>query len=488
MALRRFRSRFPTRSFARAGSGRRWASVIAALVILAGCQDGRLADVFGRGQGGARAPAPTAESRPAPVPAPAPARAAPRSPPAAPPAAAIPAPDGAPADGRVSLTPPPGMVEKTRVAILLPLSGPRAALGAALLDAAQLALFDFADSRFALIPRDTEGRPDGARRAAEQAIAEGARLILGPLLATSVAAVAPVAKAAGVNVIAFSNDRSVAGGGVYIMGFVPRDQIERMVGFAVARGHRRLAALLPADAYGQAVLGDLRRVAGAHGVTLVAAETTDASGEALSAQIRRFAHYDARRAALKERLAELAERKDASAKRLWESLSERDTLGPPPFDAVLLPQGEARLREIAPLLAYYDVDPAQIRLLGTSQWAGADLGAEPNLVGAWYPAPPPAARTRFEARFKAAYGTPPPRLASLAYDATALAALLARNARSVPDYGPETLGSPDGFAGTDGIFRFGADGVAERGLAILEVQPHGARVISAAPDRFAGTN
>lgn len=486
--MRRFRSRFPTRSFARAGIWLRRASVIAAVLILAGCQDGRVAEVLGGGQGARRAPPPAAETRSAPTPAPSP----------APPTQGATSQDatspGAPAvaslppDAPVTLTPPPGVVEKTRVAILLPLSGPRAALGAALLDAAQLALFDFADSRFALVPRDTKGSPDGARRAAEQAVAEGAKLILGPLLATSVAAAAPVVQAAGINMIAFSNDRTVAGGGVYIMGFVPKDQIERMVDFAVAGGHRRFAALLPADAYGEAVLDDLRRAVGARGAELVAVEFTDATGEALSAQVRRFAHYDSRRAALKARLAELEARDDLLAKRLWESLSERETLGPPPFDAVLLPQGDASLRELAPLLAYYDVDPAQVRLLGTSQWASAELGAEPSLVGAWYPAPPPAARARFEARFADVYGHSPPRLASLAYDATALAALLARAAGADPDYGPATLGSPDGFAGTDGIFRFGADGVAERGLAVIEIQPRGVRVISAAPDRFAGTN
>ncbi|MHA1113124.1 MAG: penicillin-binding protein activator, partial [Alphaproteobacteria bacterium] len=388
----------------------------------------------------------------------------------------------------VTLTPPPGVVKMTRVALLLPLSGPQAALGAALLDAAQLALFDFADRRFALIPHDTKGRSDGARAAAEQAIAGGARLILGPLLAGSVAAVAPVARAAGVNVVAFSNDRTVAGAGVFIMGFVPRDQIERVVGFAVVRQHRRFAALLPADAYGETVARDLRRALGDRGAELVAIEFTDATGDALAAQIRRFAHYDARRGALKARLAELEDRTDALALRLRQSLSERETLGPPPFDAVLLPQGDARLRELAPLLAYYDVDPAQVRFLGTSQWARTELGAEPSLVGAWYSAPPPAARARFESRFIEVYGHAPARIASLAYDATALAALLARNARDEPDYDSAALASPSGFAGTDGIFRFGADGVAERGLAIIEIEARGARVISAAPDSFAGTN
>ena len=125
------------------------------------------------------------------------------------------------ADGDVTLAPltdarRPG---ERRVALLLPLSGNLSSLGQDLLDAAQLAVFDVADDSLVLLPIDTGGTRDDARVAAETAVDRGADLILGPLLATSVTAAAPVARANGLNIVAFSNDRSVAGDGVFTIGF-----------------------------------------------------------------------------------------------------------------------------------------------------------------------------------------------------------------------------------------------------------------------------
>lgn len=456
--------------------------MVAAAVTLSGCENPNVAKLLDSLQG-RRAQNQTAPPPPAPNAAQLPDRPA-AAVDTAPLSPALETATASPAPERIILTPPAGRRSAIRVGLLLPLSGPQAALGDALLDAAQLALFDFADERFQLIVRDTQGRPEVARDAAASAIAEGAGLLLGPLLSSSVEAVAPVARAAGVNVIAFSNQRAVAGSGIYIMGFVPRDQVERVVLFAAARQARRFAAIVPDNAYGQVVASDLDRAARLVGGAVTALEFTNASGDALSALVRRFARYDERRAVLHERIRELEARNDPSLKSEIEKLRERDTLGPPPFDAVLIPEGGDRLRELVPLLAYYDIDGKEVRLLGTRQWDEAGIGAEPGLIGGWFVAPPPAARARFEKHFGEIFGHPPARLASLAYDATALAALLARRAETVADFSAATLTSPSGFAGTDGIFRFRADGVAERGLAVLEVRARAPRVISPAPESF----
>jgi hypothetical protein len=153
------------------------------------------------------------------------------------------------------------------------------------------------------------------------------------------------------------------------------------------------------------------------------------------------------------------------------------------LDAVLLPDFGDRLLSVAPLLPYYDVDPAQVRFLGTALWEDPRVPREPALVGGWFAAPPPEARADFVKRYQALYGQAPARLATLAYDATALAAVLAREANG-PDFSAEAIGNPNGFAGTDGIFRFRSDGTAERGLAVLEVQRSGFKVISPAPEDF----
>lgn len=438
---------------------------------------------------------------PAPVAAPTPAPAAkPASPPAAPAAAPVlPGPASTPSPtpslapyltGRVSpgaaeAAPPPPLPPSSavRVALLLPLSGPNADLGKAMLNAAQLAVFDFADDRFELLINDTGGTPEGAADGAALAIGDGASLILGPLLSASVRAVAPASRAANVTVVAFSSDRTVAGDGVFIMGFLPGAEVERVVAYARSRGLSRFATLAPDNVYGDTVVEALRRAAEATGAVVGRVQFYDPWGDDFSADVRRLADYDVRRNALVRQRKELEKRDDEIARRALARLAKLQTLGDLPFDALLLADGDKRLQAIAAHLPFYDVDPAKIRMLGTGRWDVPGIGAEPALVGGWFAAPPAEARAEFESQYTEVYGARPPRLATLAYDATALAAVLAR-AEGGADFSPQALTVPRGFYGRDGVFRFLPEGVAERGLAVLEVRPRGAVVVSEAPQSF----
>ena len=375
--------------------------------------------------------------------------------------------------------------EVPRVAILLPLTGTSAPLGTTLLNASQLALFHFADRKFELLPHDTHGTPEGAAQAAAYAIADGASLILGPLFSQEVEAVAPAARAAGVKVIAFTSDKRVARDGVFIMGFRPDEQVDRVVRYAYGRGVRRLAILAPDDTYGRAIQDALantvKMLSGAE-VTRVA--TYDPNAVDFSPVVRRLADFDQRRANLVAQKQELAGRDDEVSKAALRRLDTQTTAGDVSFDALLIADGGKRLEAIAALLPYYDIDPKKTRMLGTGLWDTPGIGKEPALQGAWFAAPSPSARAALEKQYAEIYGAPPPRLATLAYDATAIAALFAPG-QSALDV--EGLMSPQGFAGRDGVFRFLADGVAERGLSVQQVTITNATVISEAPTSFATT-
>ena len=145
----------------------------------------------------------------------------------------------------------------------MPLTGPGAALGADLLDAAQLALFDVGRTDLELLPRDTGDQPQKAEEAARSALDAGAELLVGPLYGRSASAVAPLAAAGGVSVISFSNDASVARPGSTSWASAPRSRSQRVVEYAAARGHTRFAALAPSDAYGTRVLAAWRAGGGA---------------------------------------------------------------------------------------------------------------------------------------------------------------------------------------------------------------------------------
>jgi len=392
---------------------------------------------------------------------------------------------GAAATGETQYAPvpPPATSDTVRVALMLPLSGRNAGIGKAMLNAAQLAVFDFADPRFELLPLDTKGTPQGAARAAQNAVGDGASLILGPLLAKSVGAVAPAARAANVPVIAFSNDSSVAGRGVYTMGFLPSAQVARVTRYASQKGVTRFAALAPNNTYGVRVVNALKLTAASLGATVVQVQYYDPFAQDFTDPVRALANYDVRRKMLLDQRKELEAEGGEVAKKALKRLENLQTIGDLPFEALLVADGGKRLQAVAALLPFYDIDPGKIRMLGTGQWDEPGIGKEPALIGGWFAAPPPGARQEFEVQYLDTYASTPPRLVTLAYDATALAAVLSAG-DGFPDFSAQTFISPSGFWGRDGIFRFEPSGTAERGLAVLEIGRDANTVISPAPDSF----
>ena len=391
--------------------------------------------------------------------------------------AALPRVEAAPA------APSPGLAQprrlenaKYKIGILLPLSGRRELLGRELLDAAQIAVFDLADKDFVIYPFDTKGTEAGAAAAAQEAVRTGVDLILGPLLASSVRAVRPVAASAGVSVVAFSNSHEVAGDGVFILGFVPQQQVDAIVDYAVGEGLYRYAVLAPNDAYGRAVVAAFKGAIAEHEAEIVRLEYYDAAATDFSRPAKAIADYDRRHKALLEQRAMLEARDDEVSKQTLKRLEKLDTLGDVAFDAVLLPGRGQQLKAIASLLSFYDVDQPAVRLLGLSNWAQtANIEAEPSLSLSWYAAPPRNERESFFRRYREFYGRPPAAIASLAYDATALAIVLAQSKSGVA-FSLDRLVQPYGFLGVDGLFRLRPEGVAERVFEIREITRKGFRI------------
>jgi branched-chain amino acid transport system substrate-binding protein len=337
--------------------------------------------------------------------------------------------------------------EAVKIAVLLPLSGANADLGKAMLEAAQLALFAVGGDRLTLVPRDTTGTAQGAADAAKAVIADGAKLIIGPLVADEVEAVKPIARDAHVNVIAFATKTQVAGDNVFLMGFLPRQEVAREVSFAHEHGVTRFAALAPNTAYGHLMADSLKEVAAANGSTVTRVEFF--SGDPGPT------------------IKKMAPAKGAAAS----------------FDALLLPVGGDQLKQIAQQLKAAGLDLTQVHLLGSGLWDDPSIAGEPALGGGWFAASPPDLRREFEGRFQATYNHPPPRLASLAFDAAGLASVLAK-AGGNPPFSHDAILNPSGFTGVDGLFRFTPQGLVQRGLAVLEVQPQGNIVVSPAPRDF----
>ena len=347
---------------------------------------------------------------------------------------------------RAPIRPLPGEVEppvagaKHEVALIVPLTGEDGPIGTSISNAARLALLDTGNQTIDLNVYDsTQG---GAAAVTAKAIADGNRLILGPLLAEEVRAAAPVAQRARVPVIAFSNDESVAGDGVYILGLTPRQSIERVVQFARSRGARRFAALVPTGIYGQRATQALSASLQAPHATLVAAESFS--------------------------------RTTAGVRTAANALNAKGQ-----FDAVLIADS-SRIAALA--AASLRAGP---RLLGTELWANdRAIGTTARLRGGWFAAAPDARFDQLVTRYRARYGKIPYRLGSLGYDSVLLTVRAAKGWPAARPFPQRVLTEKEGFAGVDGIFRFGRNGVAERSLEVREVTAAGTKVVSPAATAF----
>ena len=353
------------------------------------------------------------------------------------------------------------------VAILAPVTGPNAERGDALVKAAKLAMADGA-----LDVRDTGGTPQGAAAAAAAAIKSGAGLLIGPLTGAETQAVAPVARAAGVPVLAFTNDSSAGGSGVWTLGITPAQQVRRLVAASVSQGKSRFAAVLPDTVFGHAMGNALVQATAAAGVPAPEIRFHGEGAAAIQAAMRDVSGYATRRGPLDAQLRDARARHDTAA---VAELKSRG-VGAAPFDTLLLADTGERLALVATFLPYYDIDPSNVRVLGPALWASASMRGGAELGGAWYAAPDPTARAGFDGAYVAKYGSPAPGLADLAYDAASIARLAAADGFSASG-----LERPDGYVGVDGLLALQPDGTVKRGLAVYQVGGDPAQPVQPAP-------
>lgn len=317
--------------------------------------------------------------------------------------------------------------------------------------AAQIAFSERAPSNLTMKIYDTKGTGPGAAEAAAHAIREGAALIIGPLLGESTVAVAPIAAQAGLNVLSFSNDASVAGGNVWVVGRLPEDELRRLFGYASSQGVASIALAYPRDRYGDAVAAAAQsaaREAGAHVGPVVSYERSFQGIESASK-------------------------------------SNADAIAG--SDGVLIADAGDALRSMAAFLSYYNVSPRNHRYLGLSRWEDPRNASEASLQGGWFVAPDPSLSAAFAQRFAARMNRQPSPLAAIGYDAAAAAVDMLRDAASG---GPAAFSADSITAtphdGATGSFRLTPDGHNRRSLAVMEMTGQGPALLDPAPGAAPG--
>lgn len=370
-------------------------------------------------------------------------------------------------------TMPIGSAAQRRVAILLPLTGPNAGLGQDMLKAAQLALG--ADGP-QLDVRDTGGTPGGAADAARASVVAHDTIIIGPLTASETAAAAGGAQ--GTPILAFTSDRQQARPGVWALGITPEQQVERLVQALKDHGKTRLVAVLPDNAFGNALANGLALSNGTLPLPADIHRYVTGRGASLTQALRDATGFADRRGAIEARVKAAKELGDETGEEQAKAITA-EPVPPPNFDSLLLAESGPLLQTTAAALApTYDIHPEEVQIVGPATWAREAANMR-GLDGAWYAAPDPVAREDFVRAYTARYGAAPPAYADLAYDA----ARLARNA--VLD--PSMIVRPQGFAGVDGPFALLPDGHLRRGLAVFALAPGGAKIVDPAPATAAGS-
>jgi len=361
-----------------------------------------------------------------------------------------------------------------KVAILLPLSGPRADLGAAMLKAAQMALSVPGSPQ--LDVQDTQGDPAHAQLVAQQAIHAGDRMILGPLTADETVSVAAVSQPAGVPVLAFTSDPAAASGGVWTLGLTPGEQMRRLVLAARDDGRQQIAAVLPEGALGDALQTALTTAASEAGMAAPTIQRSEPGIAGFTDALKIVSNYEARRGELAARVRALRDQTDPAARAQADELAAKP-VQPPPFDALLIGESGPTLEAASGELAGFDVAPPQVRVLGPALWS-QQVGRLGRLAGAWYASLDPATRGEFVTAYQAKYGSAPPAIADFAFDAAAIARVL----NGENDFSATALTRQEGFSGVDGAMLLLPDGHVHRALAVFQIEAGGAaHIVSPAP-------
>jgi ABC-type branched-subunit amino acid transport system substrate-binding protein len=347
---------------------------------------------------------------------------------------------------------PPGNVIGTgevKASLILPLSaaGNAGIAGQSMRNAAEMAVAEFNAPNIQLLVADDAGSADAARLAAQQALDQGAEIILGPLFAQSVSVVGQVARSRNIPVIAFSTDANVASAGVYLLSFLPESDVDRIVQYAASTGKHSYAALIPDNPYGTVVEAAFKQAVARRNGQVVALERYPHDKAAMAGPIRNVAQAAAR------------------------------------AEALFIPDGGDTVPDVVQAFVNGGGNVKKIQLLGTGLWDDTRISTNPQLDGGWYAAPDGAGYRGFADRYRTRYKQEPTRTATLAYDAVALIAALVKT-QGAQRFSTTVLTNPSGFTGIDGLFRFRTDGTNERGLAVLKVTAAGSQIISPPPKSF----
>lgn len=344
--------------------------------------------------------------------------------------------------------------EPVPVALLIPKSNAGAGIVATSLEnSARLAIADLTNVKIDLRVYDTAGSTTQAAAQAQQAVADGAKIIIGPLFADAANAAGVAVAGQNVNILSFSNNTSIAGGNVFVLGPTFENTADRLMSFAARQGKTSVLIVHPDNVEGQFGRNATQAAASRNGIKVASVNGFEFSQNGVVAAVPQI------KAAL-------------------------DSTG---ADTIMLTSNSAgALPMLAQMLPEAGVSPATTQMMGLARWDVPQQTVElPGLQNGWFTIPDQQSLQSFEARYAQAYGKSPHQLAGLAYDGiAAIGALVEAGNRQALTTGALTQGA--GFQGVAGAFRLRPDGTNERALSVAMVRDKQVVIIDPAPTKFSG--
>ncbi|WP_299966674.1 penicillin-binding protein activator [uncultured Roseobacter sp.] len=347
--------------------------------------------------------------------------------------------------------------EAVPVALLLPGGSGQSTdeiLAQSLENAARLAMRDLNGAQIDLRVYQTAGNAGTAAARAQQAVEEGAKIILGPVYAASANAVGNAVAGDNIAVLSFSNTSAIAGGNVFVLGQTFQNTANRMVRYAVGQGKQRFVIVHGQDPAGNQGRQAIASAASAQGGTVVGTVGYALSQQDVIAAVPQI------KAAVEGNAADAV-------------FMTTDTASALPLLSQLLPEA--------------GINSQTAQFMGLTRW---DIPAQtlglPGVQGGWFAVPDRGASGAFSAQYQAAYGSAPHPIAGLAFDGiAAIGALASRGSGNALNRAALTQGA--GFRGASGIFRLRSDGTSERGLAVASIVNSQVVILSPAPQSFGGS-
>lgn len=378
-----------------------------------------------------------------------------------------------------------GEATNFKVGMLLPLSGPAAKQGQGLRNAALMALEDVKNDKMMLQFYDTRSSASGARAAVENAINQKSQLIIGPLTAEEVRAISDKATKKDIPIVTFSTNNDVLKPGVYSLGLLVGEQVDRIMSYAASKKRERFALLVPDNNTGisvakAAIISAQKNDVIITGIAFYPPDTSDFSGV-----LKGLTNYDKRTERVKlirSTLSDKANKGNVTAAKVLGRLKQIDTLGDVDFDAIIISEHGTKLKSAIAMLGYYDVTSPKVKILGTSAWENSHLNGEGNTIGSWYPALSRKHNEYFINKYSKIFGENPNSIFAFGYDAVALASAIANDKKY--DNLRDAITNPDGYIGINGAFKIFENGYNQHSLDVLEVRRDGDVVIEAAKKGF----